>query len=195
MLLYALASSESVRVRGFLDDDVRGAVDGYAVLGPIHPSSLGCGDSYVIAVGDSRVRRSIQARMGGARAVSVVHPSSFVAPTAVVGAGVLIAPYCFVGPGARIGDHALLNVGAIVGHDASVGAYSILSPQAALGGGVLLEEGAFLGMQAAVLPRLRVGAGAKIAAGALVSLDVPEAALAAGNPARSRVMFEPWKRL
>lgn len=193
VLLYAVASNKSVAVRGFLDDDVRGAVDGVAVIGPIDPSSLGSRDSYVIAVGDPRVRRSIQARMHGARAVSVVHPSSFVAPTAMIGAGVVIAPYCFIGPGASIGDHAVLNVGAIAGHDASIGAYSILSPQAALGGGVRLDEGVFLGMKAAVLPRLSVGAGARIAAGATVVSDVAASALAAGNPVRSRVMFEPWQ--
>lgn len=51
-------------------------------------------------------------------------------------------------------------------------------------GPVELCDGCDLGVGAIVLPGVRVGAGAQIAAGAVVSRDVPAGAIAAGVPAR-----------
>lgn len=47
-----------------------------------------------------------------------------------------------------------------------------------------VERGASIGANATILPGLTVGAGAFVAAGAVVTRDVPPRALVAGNPAR-----------
>ena len=49
---------------------------------------------------------------------------------------------------------------------------------------VVLERGAFLGAQALILPGVRVGAGAFVAAGSVVTENVPPRTLVAGVPAR-----------
>jgi acetyltransferase-like isoleucine patch superfamily enzyme len=49
---------------------------------------------------------------------------------------------------------------------------------------VVLERGCFLGAHALVLPGVRVGAGAFVAAGSVVTNDVPARTLVAGVPAR-----------
>jgi acetyltransferase-like isoleucine patch superfamily enzyme len=49
---------------------------------------------------------------------------------------------------------------------------------------VVVEEGAFLGANVTVLPGVRIGARSFVAAGAVVTRDVPPAQLAAGVPAR-----------
>ncbi|MDP1821495.1 MAG: acyltransferase [Acidimicrobiales bacterium] len=49
---------------------------------------------------------------------------------------------------------------------------------------VRIEEGAFLGIGCAVLLGVTVGAHAYVAAGAVVTRDVPDRSLAVGNPAR-----------
>lgn len=51
-------------------------------------------------------------------------------------------------------------------------------------GDVLIQEGAFIGVNAIVLPNVRIGRCVLIAAGAVVTKDVPDFAIAAGNPAR-----------
>jgi UDP-perosamine 4-acetyltransferase len=43
---------------------------------------------------------------------------------------------------------------------------------------------AFIGAGATVLPRLKIGRGAVIGAGAVVTKDVPAGSTVAGNPAR-----------
>lgn len=49
---------------------------------------------------------------------------------------------------------------------------------------VSLEEGSDIGVGAVILPGVRVGRGAQVGAGAVVSEDVPDYAVAAGVPAR-----------
>jgi acetyltransferase-like isoleucine patch superfamily enzyme len=49
---------------------------------------------------------------------------------------------------------------------------------------VVIEADADLGVGAIVLPGVRIGRGAQIGAGAVVTRDVPAYAVAAGNPAR-----------
>lgn len=48
----------------------------------------------------------------------------------------------------------------------------------------LVEQGASVGAAAVILPGLTIGAGAMVAAGAVVTRDVPARALVVGNPAR-----------
>jgi acetyltransferase-like isoleucine patch superfamily enzyme len=49
---------------------------------------------------------------------------------------------------------------------------------------VVIEDDAWIGIGAIVLKGVRIGRGARVAAGAVVTRDVPEGATVAGNPAR-----------
>jgi acetyltransferase-like isoleucine patch superfamily enzyme len=53
-----------------------------------------------------------------------------------------------------------------------------------MGGEVEVGERAFVGIGAVVLPRVRIGAGSTVAAGAVVTRDVPAGATVVGVPAR-----------
>jgi acetyltransferase-like isoleucine patch superfamily enzyme len=59
-----------------------------------------------------------------------------------------------------------------------------LAPNAALAGEVVLEDHVFVGLNATILPRLRIGRGAIVGAGAVVIRDVPSTKVVIGNPAR-----------
>lgn len=126
-----------------------------------------------------------------------VHPDAYIAPTAVligdveIGANASIwfgavlrgdeAPIK-VGEGANVQDNAVLHVSAdlptIIERDATVGHSAQLE-------GCVVEEGALVGMGATMLKRSRLGAGAVLAAAALLQegQEVPPGYLAAGVPA------------
>jgi maltose O-acetyltransferase len=55
----------------------------------------------------------------------------------------------------------------------------------ALAAPVVIERGSFVGAQAVLLPGLRIGAGSFVAAGSVVTQDVPQRTLVAGVPARA----------
>lgn len=51
-------------------------------------------------------------------------------------------------------------------------------------GPIIVEDDAWIGFGVAILENIRIGAGAVVAAGAVVTRDIPAGAVVAGNPAR-----------
>jgi acetyltransferase-like isoleucine patch superfamily enzyme len=51
-------------------------------------------------------------------------------------------------------------------------------------GGVMIEDGAFIGTNATIIPRIRIGKWATVGAGSVVVRDVPPYATVVGNPAK-----------
>ena len=83
--------------------------------------------------------------------------------------------------GLTIGDDVMLSESAVVyTHDHGLDPRStpVLRPKT-------IEAGVWIGMRAVILPSCqRIGAGAIVGAGAVVTKDVPAGAIVGGNPAR-----------
>jgi len=81
----------------------------------------------------------------------------------------------------EIGDNCRISKGVrVLAHDATLFrdlGVTRIAP-------VRILEGTFIGERAIILPGVTVGPRALIAAGSLVNRDIPEGAVAAGNPAR-----------
>jgi sugar O-acyltransferase (sialic acid O-acetyltransferase NeuD family) len=188
----AYRNDPAVRIKGFLDDD-RAKIDsirettGIEIVGDMDTYAIEKEDRFIISLGDPGLRRTLAGRLvrRGAKFISVVHPTAYLAPTARIGEGCIIGPFAMVGSYAHLEHHVLLNLYSAVGHDACVAAFCVFSPYSVANGGSRLEEGIFLGTHAAVTPNVRVGAGSKIAAGAVVYRDVPTRSLATGNPSKA----------
>ncbi|MEM1223328.1 MAG: acyltransferase [Verrucomicrobiota bacterium] len=86
----------------------------------------------------------------------------------------------------RVGDRCLIGSGAIICdsdlHPMQPGYRR--RPEFATWKPVILEEDTFIGARSIVLKGVRVGKGAVVGAGALVTKDVPEYAIVGGNPAK-----------
>jgi sugar O-acyltransferase (sialic acid O-acetyltransferase NeuD family) len=184
-------STPSVHIKGFLDDDPAkldsiGKAMGVGIIGDTRTYAIGENDRFIISLGDPGLRRKLAERLArrGARFISIVHPTAYVAPTAWIGHGCVIGPFANVGSYAHIEDHVLLNLYSAAGHDARIGAFCVFSPYSVANGGSRLEDGIFLGTHAAIMPNVWVGAGSKVAAGAVLYRDVPRESLATGNPGR-----------
>lgn len=141
---------------------------------------------FVVANGDPAVKAGLVKKIeqAGGQLLSVIHPTCYVAKTATIGPGVIMCPFAFVAPGAVLAPHVTMNVHCACGHNARIGSYSVLSPYACVAGAAELGEGVFLGSYAFVLPEKCVGNHSKLSVGAVTHKDVPENALAVGNPAR-----------
>jgi sugar O-acyltransferase (sialic acid O-acetyltransferase NeuD family) len=180
---------------GFIDDD---AADGAGVHGlGAWPLAVAAerfpGAGVIAAVGDSRLRERLisAAEAAGLRsAPPLVHPGVEIDLAHVaLGVGVVICPGSVVTTDIRIGDHTQINVNCIVTHDTVIGAYVTLSPGVALSGANALGDHAFLGTGAVTvngLPGrpLRIGAGAVVGAGAVLTRDVAPGVTVVGVPAR-----------
>lgn len=129
-----------------------------------------------------------------------VRENATVGPESTVGRGV------YIGPGAKVGSSCKIQNGAMIFEPAQledgvfVGPGAILTndrfPRAVTADGRLkgamdwalvgvhIREGASVGAGAVCIAPLTIGRWALVAAGSVVTVDVPDFALFAGNPAR-----------
>jgi sugar O-acyltransferase (sialic acid O-acetyltransferase NeuD family) len=122
--------------------------------------------------------------LGLASFPALVDPSAVVARTAQLGDGIVVGAGAVVAALSRIGAFVMVNRSASVGHHADIGDYASLGPGCVLAGRVTIGRGAFVGAGAVCAPQVTVGRNATVGAGAVVIADVPEGAVAVGNPAR-----------
>jgi len=106
---------------------------------------------------------------------------------AVIGANCKIQSHTFICDGVDIHDEVFIGHGVVFINDKR--------PRATVDGrlqttsdwtlvGVVVERGAALGSGCVILGGVRIGENAIVGAGAVVTTDVPAAAIVAGNPAR-----------
>lgn len=88
-----------------------------------------------------------------------------------------------------IGDHCLITHGCyILSHD---GAAHIINPEDNGTGYVTIGDHVFIGVNSVVMRNVTIGSHAIIGSGSVVNNDIPEGAVAAGNPIRILKQLEP----
>lgn len=134
-----------------------------------------------------------------------IHPSAFIAPSAIIVGQAEIAENASVwfgatvrsdtervviGPGTNVQDGAILH--ADPGEPCLLGPNVTVGHRAVVHGATVLE-GALIGIGAIVLNRARIGRHAVIGAGAVVppEMEIPDGMLAIGVPAKVRGPVEP----
>jgi len=86
----------------------------------------------------------------------------------------------------RVGDHNLLMMYCHIAHDCIIGNHNIIANGATLGGHVVVEDYIILGGLVGIHQFVRVGTGAILGAGSMVSKDVAPYCNATGDRARLR---------
>ena len=96
-----------------------------------------------------------------------------------IGNRVKIHCNCYVAQFTEIGDDAFLAPGVTTANDLYPGD----ARSAAMMGGPKIGPGAQIGVNVTILPHVRIGAGAIVGAGSVVTRDLPPGVVAFGNPA------------
>jgi len=142
----------------------------------------------VVCIGGDRGldRVSLQRRLAdhGIPPWTVIHRTAFVASNATLGAGCQVLAQAAVCVESVLGEGCIINTGASVDHECRLEDGVHVAPGARLAGCVTAGRYVTIYMGAIVLPRINIGEGAVIAAGAVVTEDVPPYTVVAGIPER-----------
>lgn len=141
-----------------------------------------------VAIGGARGRERLSigqllAQLG-LQLPALTHPTAAVSPSARIGIGCHVLANTIVAADAALGAMCIVNNRASVDHECVLGDGVHIAPGAVLCGCVNVADNAMIGANAVVLPRLRIGRNAVVGAGAVVTRDVPDDSIVAGNPAR-----------
>lgn len=97
--------------------------------------------------------------------------------TTTIGSDVSLQSMVYIPTNTRIGNHVFIGPNAVLTNDRY--------PPTGIGGldGPVIKDGAAIGANATIIPGVCIGEGALVAAGAIVTRDVPARMLAIGAPA------------
>ncbi|WP_035675130.1 acetyltransferase [Flavobacterium frigidarium] len=114
----------------------------------------------------------------------IIHSSSWVDESAIVGAGCVIYPRCIVDANVVIEKNSILNIGCTIAHDTTIGEHCFLSPRVALAGFVKVENSCIIGINATIIDNVTITSKTQIGGGAVVIKNITSAGLYVGNPCR-----------
>jgi sugar O-acyltransferase (sialic acid O-acetyltransferase NeuD family) len=190
----ALATGFSETV-AFLDDRFTApgqlsSVLGWPVIGPLaaaleHKTTERYAAA-LVAIGHAPTRLQWLKRLteAGYELPVLIHPASWVSPSAQLGIGSVVFAQAVIQAQAVIGSGAILNTGCSVDHDAQLGEGLHICPGARLAGEVQVGDRSWIGIGASVIQQIRIGADVTVGAGAAVVCDLPDGVTAVGVPAR-----------
>lgn len=151
-----------------------------------------CEDIYgtnniVVGIGDIFNRRNVVEKIKSINSdivfPSIISPKSCVTNYTSIGQGTVVFSNSFINVECIIGDFCVINSSSIVEHNTTIGNFCNISPSANIGGNVTIHDNTFIGSSATIIQKRIIGNNCVVGAGAVVTKDIPNNALAVGIPA------------
>jgi sugar O-acyltransferase (sialic acid O-acetyltransferase NeuD family) len=144
-----------------------------------------------VAVGDSAARARLAEKLSraGSYPLSLISPTAEVFDCNEIAEGAILCGNVKITSNVKIGKFFHANLFSYVAHDCTIGDYVTFAPNVACNGNVMIGDHAYIGT-GAVLKQgtreapLRIGEGAVVGMGAVVTKDVAPFTTVVGNPAR-----------
>ncbi|MDA3833516.1 MAG: NeuD/PglB/VioB family sugar acetyltransferase [Spirochaetales bacterium] len=143
---------------------------------------------FLVAIGGDKGKDRVEIQeyleSYGLVALLARHPTAFIADNVRIGGGSQVLANSSVCVETIIGRGCIINTGTIVDHECRIDDGVHVCPGAHLAGCVDVGRYSTIGTGAVILPRVRLGQGVIVGAGAVVIEDVLPYTVVAGNPGR-----------
>jgi len=137
-------------------------------------------------IGSNSIRAKLFERVQNTefQIISLIHPSSIISSSAIIGNGTVIMPNVVVNAKATIGEGVILNSSCVVEHECIIDDFAHLSPNVALAGDVKVGKYTHIGIASNVIQGIIIGTNTVIGAGSTVVKNIENFKKAYGNPCR-----------
>lgn len=185
-----LANDCSRKVRGVLDDSAEThntQVQGATVLGNVSSWVNYKDCEFIIAIGSPRTRQKVLDKMltfGEPDFATLIHPSVRLSNTVSIGEGSIICAGSILTADISLGKHNILNLNVTVGHECEFADYVTIAPMVAVSGNVKLQYLVEVGTGAVIRQGLELAEGSMLGMGGILTKNIPERIIFAGNPAK-----------
>jgi len=177
----------------FVDDSFAGkSINDQRVLGyDEFLSEAASGHFVAIAIADSKIRKRLATKCSADQVSpwTIQADNVIVMDDVTIGDGALLSPFVTITSNVRIGKFFHANLYSYVEHDCRIGDFVTFAPGVKCNGNIVIEDHAYIG-SGAILRQgepgspLRIGRGAVVGMGAVVTGDVAAGVTVVGNPAR-----------
>ena len=116
--------------------------------------------------------------------LSLIHQTSFIDKTSILGSGIQIMPNVVIHCYSKIGDFCILNTSSTIEHECEIGNGVHIMGGASIAGRVKIGDYVTIGSNATIFPDLKISEGAFIGAGAVVRKNVKRNEIVVGNPSK-----------
>jgi sugar O-acyltransferase (sialic acid O-acetyltransferase NeuD family) len=144
-----------------------------------------------VAIADSAVREQLAEKClrQGLSPFSIQAGNVVILDENEIGAGAILCPFVTVTSNAKIGRFFHANLYSYIAHDCVIGDFVTFAPGVKCNGNVIVEDHAYIGTGACIVQGkkdapVRIGKGAFIGMGSVVTKSVPPQTKVFGNPAR-----------
>lgn len=195
LIAYHAKIDSGMDVVGYFDDTRTGVVAGIQIFGGtkaiesfFHRHEF---DALMVGVGYNHMafRAEMYNRHSGTIPfANVIHSSSYIDKSAVIGQGLFILPHCTIDAHVVLGNNVLLNTATTVAHHTSVADHCFFAPSVAVAGKSRIGERVVLGINSTVIDHVNICADVRTGAGAVVTEDLTEPGLYLGIPAKKRAL-------
>lgn len=177
----------------FIDDGhVADTVNGQSVLTWERFTNQNNSEKFVaIAIASSTVREEIDLKRAkdSVELIDIIAQNSVLMDNVEIGEGAIISPFVTITSNIKIGRNFHCNISSYVEHDCIIGDFVTFAPGVRCNGNVHIDDHAYIGTGAIIRQGtpdnpLRIGRGAVIGMGAVVTKDVEPGVTVVGNPAR-----------
>lgn len=186
-VILALLRECGYKCPGLYDDDETlwgKTLAGVKILGAISDLPDVNTNTAIIAIGDNEIREKIAGKFKNIKWITLIHPYSWVAPTAKIEEGCVVFAGAVVQPDVVIGKHTIINTSASVDHDCKIGSFTHIAPGCHVCGAVKIGSKVLLGVGSSVKPCMEIADEIVVGAGGVVVSNLMKKTVYCGMPAK-----------